>query len=164
MSIDKNQVIKLAEGYRLTKKPNKKEIFRIIETLINDTHINKSKVAKIYAYFMPKFPKKPKNDFDWVRLALGENKKYINDFKSKITARLHVINGDLIATDGHRIHVLKNCGYNDGSYDPMMNQIEDDESEKVYDAIKQLLNVEYKNEIVLYLNQLDLINFDDKFV
>lgn len=94
-----------------SRKPNKAHAFRVVRNLIASGNApNDEQLAILYGYFQPAVPKKPKTVFDWVALALGKN-----DVRRQINM-LHVKNGVLYATDGHRIHYAP-TELADGCYD-----------------------------------------------
>lgn len=78
------------------------------------------KLARLYTYFTPASPKKPKTDEQWIGLAMA-GKKDIREYLQFIKAN----EGDLVATDGHRLHLISGYDTEDNSwYDKSMNSIE----------------------------------------
>ena len=81
------------------KKPNKATASEYMRVLYDLENINKDVVAALYQYFLPTF-KKPKNLIEWVSLAKSKEatRYYITE--------MHARDGKLVATDGHRLHVV----------------------------------------------------------
>jgi len=76
-------------------------------------------LARLYRYFMPTSPAKPKTDWSWVALAAG---------KKDVRFYLNYIYSDgkrLMATDGSRLHLVKTDKYEPGYYDRAGTKIHD---------------------------------------
>lgn len=92
----------------LLKKINKTEAFDTVLDLINTGAApDEYQLAKLYSYFLPPLPAKPKTSNDWVQKAVAEN-------------------GKLTAIDGHRLHIGPATGVTDGFYDKQNNRVEVD--------------------------------------
>lgn len=101
------------------KKPKKAEAQAIIEGLYNGNTLSSEDMAKLYKYFMPAKPRKPKTVFDWVYSAVS---------KEKIRPYLHHVWSDgqtAVATDGHRLHKAA-LGLPEGFYDQQGNKLDID--------------------------------------
>ena len=81
------------------KKPNKATASEYMRVLYDTKGVNKEFIAALYQYFLPTF-KKPKNLIEWVSLAKSKEatRYYITE--------MHARDGKLVATDGHRLHVV----------------------------------------------------------
>jgi len=105
-----SEVAKQAIG---AKKPTKADAHLIIQDLIQSNALSLRDAVALYTYFRPPIPKKAKTDMDWVAKAIGKGdvRAYLNYLYST---------GDRIAaTDGHRLHIIKNPDekkYPEGSY------------------------------------------------
>jgi len=85
------------KAYETPRKPTKGSIQSLLEKLYNETNNEelKSELAGAFKYFQPTLPKISKNLNQWIALA---NRPYLHNAYS---------NGEkLIATDGHRIHMI----------------------------------------------------------
>jgi len=93
----------------------------LVEKLGGDVDAIKT-IAPLYKKFMPRLPAKPKNSFQWVSKAVC--KKDARQYLKYV----YCTGDDIVATDGHRLHVAKNDyelkkGY---FYDANMNSIGND--------------------------------------
>ena len=84
---------------QLSKRVSKKEAFAIIKELV-DRPINEYDISRLYSYFMPPVPAKPKTAEQWVAKAMA---------KADVRYYLNYLYSDgkrLLATDGHRLHAM----------------------------------------------------------
>lgn len=98
------------------KKPSKQHAQTILRDLA-DKHPNSvARLAELYAYFMPALPKKPKDDFGWVALAVGKegSRPYLG--------YVYVDGGQMVATDGYRMHVADAGEFEPGFYHPVTRE------------------------------------------
>lgn len=97
----------------LNRKPNKTEIQHLIQTMYEETEDHR--LAQLYKYFMPAMPKKPKNVFQWVALAVSTD---------KTRPYLHKVYSDgenIVATNGHILHLAPD-GRPEGFYCPITEE------------------------------------------
>lgn len=105
-----------------SKKIKKTEAQDIVENLYNsftDDKETQKDIAKLYKYFMPTLPKKPKTLFQWLGMACG---------KEEVRPYLHHIWCDgenAVATNGHILFAAP-CEKPEGFYDWQGNKIESD--------------------------------------
>lgn len=78
-------------------------------------------LATLYAGHMPKPSKEPKSVFDWVAKAAG-----VKDARPYLTV-VHIIEGVMYASDGHRMHTAPAQGLENGIYDVAGNWLADNE-------------------------------------
>ena len=99
-----------------SKKVSKSRAMIVIEALAASHPDKIMQLSELYSYFKPTVPFKPKTAEDWVCKAVAKNdvRLYLN--------RLEVLDGWLIATDGHRLHMCKTTLEN-GAYDTQLNPI-----------------------------------------
>lgn len=81
------------------KKPSKATASEYMRVLYDIEGVNKEAIAALYQYFLPTF-KKPKNLIEWVSLAKSK------EMTRYYICEMHAGDGKLVATDGHRIHVV----------------------------------------------------------
>lgn len=113
-----------------TKKPTKTQAL----ALLNELHtgditpaLRELHLAALYQWFIPPTPAKPKTAEQWVSKALATK-----DVRYYLTY-LCSDKGSLVATDGHRLHVVHNMDYPDGAYNKAMDHIEPDTAGKFPD-------------------------------
>lgn len=85
-------------------KINKNKAISIIKELAETHPENLYELAKLYNFFIPSAPSKPKTAYHWVAKATG------NDKLNKCFRFVYCDEENLVATDGHRMHVAKNAG------------------------------------------------------
>lgn len=103
------------------KKPTKVQAEGHIKALVESLDLTEEQqwnFAKLYKYFLPTPPAKPKTAFDWVLKAVAK-KDHRHFLKFA-----HVENGVLCGTDGHRLHLVTPVGLEDGFYDAAGNRAE----------------------------------------
>ncbi len=119
--MDINKLATMAHG---APKPNKAQIWNVIEGMIEQAPDNddasKAELVKLYNFFMPAVPGKPRTPENWVCKALAKN-----DVRYYL-ASVYSEGGRIIATDGHRLHVYHTSDYATGYYDSQLNSIEVD--------------------------------------
>ena len=102
----------------------KKIACAIVRKLISSPEsIDDQDLAVLYKQFTPATPAKPKNDYDWVSLAMGKNdvRYYLN--------HIYCDGSRIMATDGHRLHIIDNyLNLEPGFYDKNKAKIEVDAS------------------------------------
>lgn len=117
----------------ITHRVNKKACLDIVEDIALN-NLSKpqlqSRCAELYSYFIPKPPAKAKTVEDWVWKAVA--KKDIRWYLEQAYAHE---NGDLVATDGHRLHIFHNSGYEPGYYNAQMLPISIDARFPNYQAV-----------------------------
>lgn len=92
-------LIKLA----IDNKAPSKSIAQVIIRDLAEQHPDSLRdLARLYAYFMPPKPKKPKTTLQWVALAAG-----VKDIRYYLNY-VYVTAEHLTATDGHRLHRAPN--------------------------------------------------------
>jgi hypothetical protein len=104
---------------KLPREQTKKAaIFALTNELARGHELTEHDIAMLYAYFTPNTPAKPKTDIQWLALALPKNdvRYYLNYIYSD--------GARIMATDGHRLHVVTNSEYDAGYYDKNMNKAE----------------------------------------
>ena len=84
------------------KAPSKAGAQDIIRDLAEQHPDSVRELARLYAYFMPPKPKKPKTPFQWVAMAAG-----VKDIRYYLNC-VYVTAEHLTATDGHRLHRAPN--------------------------------------------------------
>jgi hypothetical protein len=95
------------------KAASRKDAFHIITMALNGKReLDPSSLESLYKFFMPKMPKKVKTAEQWVGQAVGV--KDVREF----THYIHVLDGVMYATDGHRIHFAP-TELEDGTYHPV---------------------------------------------
>lgn len=109
-------------AYSVTKsgKPKKADCHTFIQQLATEqlsTSDIEQGLAKLYAYFMPPVPKKPKKETDWLLKAVATK-----DVRFYLE-HLHSDGERLYATDGHRLHLFKTTDYPPGYYNAALNNI-----------------------------------------
>jgi hypothetical protein len=95
------------QAEQFLKKPTKKDALGIIKRVYEtaDDERTKMELAKLYKYFVPSLPKKPKNNFQWAALAC-EKKKNTPDYE--IFRHVRVTKEKIVATDTFRLHQAPN--------------------------------------------------------
>lgn len=106
-------------------KPKKSEAQSTLESIYEKadlTQEQKTELARLYNYFMPAIPKKPKSDEQWVQKAAANK-----DVRKQINFVYADPKGYLVATDGHRMHWIDlPAMYEHGYYCPKtLNKIHD---------------------------------------
>lgn len=99
------------------KKVTKARAMEIIERMQATTG-DVEGLSELYSYFKPTTPSKPKTDQQWAAKAIGKN-----DVRNALN-RLQVEDGQMVACDGHRVHVCTTDLPN-GAYDNQFNLIDD---------------------------------------
>lgn len=98
-------------------KPTKKEAFKLVyEALEQPESLEAPQVQalkQLYAYFMPSLPKRPKTAFQWVAKASAKK-----DARYYLNYVYQDADGTLVATDGHRLHIIENYGEARTWYNP----------------------------------------------
>lgn len=92
-----------------TKKPTRKEAFDLA-CKAKSHHLTESEIDSLINYFAPSVPSSPKTAFQWVARAVA-----INDIRQYLQF-VHVSDGVMYATDGHRLH-WANTDLANGYYD-----------------------------------------------
>ena len=132
---------------------NKSACFDVFEqALYNNGQLDKQQLAKLYKYFAPKIPAKPKTDFQWVALAMGNKdvRHYLNYVYSD--------GNRLIATDGSRAHCIRNANYPAGYYDKQGNLVHDTNFAKFPDIDRVIP----ETDKLTYFNELEITAIDGK--
>ena len=105
---------------KMTKAKCFIELKKLIDVLPEETDQDIQRIlGTLYQHFLPPTPKKPKTREQWVQLAKGNNdvRYYLNYVYS---------NGEnLVATDGHRVHIMKDTPLTKGCYDADMQFMDD---------------------------------------
>ena len=118
-----NEIARLACAM---KKPSRIDVYSQLITVIEAGDVNDQFLASIYAFFLPPLAAK-KVPEQWVALAMAKNDvRYYLNFVYSDGKRL-------VATDGHRLHVLKTNQYPPGYYDQQLVKIHGPEYAKYPD-------------------------------
>ena len=100
------------------KKPTREQAQKILLKLWEQ---NPSiDLAKLYKWFEPTVPAKPKTAEQWIMKATA--KKDVRYYLQN----LYSTGNTLVATDGHRLHLCRNLDYSTGYYDKSLNAIDDE--------------------------------------
>jgi len=127
------------------KKPNKSMAFDIIKSIIeNNGQINEHDTVKLYAFFLPPIPANPKTPEQWISKAVAKK-----DIRSYLN-QMHVSNGRLVATDGHRLH-FTDTDLDDGYYDQNLNKLD---IEDRYPDIERVIPADLP---VYHVDKMDLV-------
>jgi len=129
-------------------KPNKLVALSLVKDLGNGKLDDRQKqlaLAQLYQFFIPNAPSKPKTAEQWIYKSLAKKdvRYYLN--------YLYSDGSSLVATDGHRLHVVHNMDYPKGSYDKAMSLIDDQvagkfpEWERVIPKDKGRLKVQFED-------------------
>lgn len=99
------------------KRPGKKEAYNIIKNLIRNMDEavyadNFEHWVRLFSFFLPPVPKRPKTDFEWVALsATTKDGTWLR--------HVHVIGDKMYGCSGHTMHVAPNSeDLSDGAYCP----------------------------------------------
>ena len=105
------------ERAQYSKKECWDEVMRLIN---NPSSVDDTMMAKLYAYFMPAIPAKPKTDEQWIAKAMAKKdvRYYLN--------HIYCDGKRIMATNGHRLHIIHSDRYKKGFYDSQMNKVEVD--------------------------------------
>ena len=87
-------------NHKRLQKSTAQEVVESLYKEATDEH-TKQRLAKLYTYFTPPIPKSPKKPLQWINLASGkqDSRPYLDN--------IYCANGELVATDGHRLHLMK---------------------------------------------------------
>ena len=85
------------------KKPSKKDCLKILKEMAVLYPDSMHEFAKLYTYFMPGIPIKPKTVFQWVAKAVS-NPKYCKELLKLV----YIDKENIVATDDYRLHVAPN--------------------------------------------------------
>jgi len=95
-----NKVAQIADRMNKSEYSKRAIYASFREALNNGGQFDEIEMARLYAYFMPNIPAKPKTDEQWVALAMAKN---------DVRHYLQYIYSDgnrIMATDGHRLHIV----------------------------------------------------------
>ncbi len=123
-----NAIARIGESMA-NKEFSKAACFNAFKSALeNDGQLNVMDMAKLYRHFMPAIPAKPKTDFQWVALAMGnKDVRYYLNFVYSDGKRL-------MATDGHRLHLVYTDDYKPGFYDKAGTWLHDTDFAKFPDV------------------------------
>lgn len=93
-------------------KPSRNEAYLKLLDLKERVPSEEYVIDLLINYFAPSVPKVPKTAFQWVAKAVADDR----DIR-KYLRYVHVLDGEMVATDGHRLHIAKTNLAN-GFYDP----------------------------------------------
>jgi len=84
------------------KKPTKAAAWAVFSEMVLHDDFSEAALAKLYQFFTPPLPAKPKDAWQWIAKAMGKNdiRYYLN--------YVYVTADTICATDGHRLHIMKN--------------------------------------------------------
>lgn len=122
MSIEKERINTVATmAARMNKKPKSEHVFDIVKSMIGDGVVDGKDAATLYAYFIPASTKGKtvKTPEQWVGLAKG-----VRDVRAGLNL-LYSDGENLVATDGHRLHMMPTT-LRPGYYDAAMQSVECD--------------------------------------
>lgn len=163
-----NNIYTIAAGLT-NKQKSKKVCFDIVKDMIcGELKLTEKELATLYAYFMPNIPAKPKTVEQWVSKVIDKTEVRYN------LHHLYVVDGRLVATDGHhRIHscstTLEN-GYHDCQLQPIkidarfpvLESIFYRKNEFEIDHTEKLASVTSNNTHVFLIGE-QKISIDQKF-
>ena len=89
----------LAQMAHARKRPNKADAQETLRALADQYPEALPDLAGLYAYFMPTKSKTAKTAFDWVAQAAA-----VKDCREYLNFVYVTAEGDMVATDGHRLH------------------------------------------------------------
>lgn len=103
-------ILQLAASADIKKAP-KAEAQKLLEAVIAGDNVTDHEWARLYKYFLPPVPRKPKNSVDWVRkfVPAKDVRFYLNYLYVSDT-------GEMQATNGHMLAVTANHGLSPGYY------------------------------------------------
>lgn len=116
----------------------KAEAFNLIQKLYNGEELDHLEKSCLLLYFLPKVPKTPKNDLDFVRSGVA-NKNEFRYYLQSVCVR----DGMAYASTGHYVRCSP-CDLPDGLYDPTTMEFTGDNSG--YPILKSIINTK-KTEI-----------------
>jgi hypothetical protein len=113
-----NEIATLATRQQF--KTSRSDAYLIITHAIEDGGVlSEYDMANLYSFFIPTTPKN-KNDFQWVHSAITTTKDTRYYLKY-----VYVIDGEMVATDGHRMHIAE-TDLENGFYDKAGVKVEVD--------------------------------------
>ena len=117
------------------KKPTKKEAHQLLIDIACDRVSEGRKadaLARLYLFFMPPVPARPKTALDWCSKALPKNdiRLYLN--------YIHSDGSRIMGCDGKRLHIVRDNSLAAGSYDRQGNLVNDPGT---YPDVDRLLDV-----------------------
>ena len=128
------------------KKPNKLQAFDILTELVGDHELPIDEIAKLYSFFMPPIPGKPKTTEQWVGKAMA-----IKDVRFYL--RWYYSDGErLTCTDGHRLHSMPTT-LPKGFYDKALNPVED---QGKYPEVARVINLTGRKEYTVLMSSLEV--------
>jgi hypothetical protein len=120
-------------AFKRKNKVSKSRAMILIEQLAELHPESVDKLSELYSYFKPATPAKPKQDDQWVCKSVS-----VNDVRFYLN-RLEVLDGWLISTDGHRLHMCK-TELENGAYDTQFNVINADDAGRYPDVQRVIPN------------------------
>lgn len=93
------------------RKASRKEAYLLVKRLREGALLAPREQDELLNFFAPALPKIAKTAFNWVAAACG-----VRDIRSYLNV-VHVKDGEMIASDGHRMHWAATT-LDDGQYDP----------------------------------------------
>ncbi|MCK5020277.1 MAG: hypothetical protein KAS32_24775, partial [Candidatus Peribacteraceae bacterium] len=105
-----NEIASMAYQLKVKRKDVFYKLINLLAEGTEDPVNNDDFLATIYAYFLPPVSAKSKTPDLWVAKAMAKDVRYYLNFVYSDGERL-------MATDGHRLHVLITDKYEPGYYD-----------------------------------------------
>lgn len=115
MGIKENAARYVVARGKPTRAEARRKITELVDTAEQDGKLEgfEDHLAFLYAYFMPNGPSKPKTGFEWVAMAVDKD-----DQRPSMRAVRATDAGELVGTDGHRLHLIRDYGEQDAWYHP----------------------------------------------
>ena len=158
MNVNKQEIINIAAK---TDRITKSQCFEALQKLMNadDEYMQELYLARLYAYFMPKPPKKAKSRHEWVAKACAKK----DDIRPY--SYLHHLYSDgnrLFATNGHILFVADNYTLEPGYYNIQLEKITN--IEQKYPNIDRVIPTEFTYEKTINIDDLEVytINVNKK--
>lgn len=131
---DKRTSIQEAAQMSVNGKPSHNQAYDLVHGMLEgldkgqSLEEHKDALIQLYAFFMPKIPSQPKTDFKWLAMAAA-GREDVRDYLRFVyvpEAMAITENGDAsrlakreaVATDGHRMHVVRGVDWESGWYNP----------------------------------------------
>lgn len=95
-----------------TDRLSRRDIFAKLMALKSGQEFGEYHLDALINYFSPPVPKEPRDAFDWVAKAVSDDRDV-----RKYLRYVYVEDGEMVATNGHRMHIAKTELPN-GFYDP----------------------------------------------
>jgi len=135
-----NDIARLAHNLKVKKS----DIYTALLIAIdNGGTFSDHDLSKLYKYFLPALPAKPKTPEQWVAMAIAKNDPH------KHLSYVYSDGKRIIATDGHRAHIFYTNTYTAGFYNRAMVKVHDVDWAKYPDIDKITKGVDFDTELQL---------------